>query len=317
MNQKLTLTASRRGGWFYRQDAIDAGYSNADLRTRVRQGRWTRLCHGAYTELDLTSEASDPWELPAELHVRKAKAVYHRLGGRAVLSHQSALLLHGIRVSGLDLSYVHVTRRAGPGRCRAGITHHAAEPPVTEPVTVHDVQLTPGPRAVVEAARFADYANAVAAVDAALHRGLATPPELAEALKLFPGRCGTRTAAVAVAFGDGRAESVGESRLRILLADLGLPTPVLQEEIRDSSGCLAGRVDFLLKPWGVVIEFDGELKYGGADGVQKVVSEKWREDRLRDLGYEVVRISWDDLDHPARVAARINHAIARARRRAA
>ena len=42
--------------------------------------------------------------------------------------------------------------------------------------------------------------------------------------------------------------------------------------------------------------------------------EKRREDRLRELGYEVVRVVWSDLDSPRELAARIRRAVERSRR---
>ena len=63
----------------------------------------------------------------------------------------------------------------------------------------------------------------------------------------------------------------------------------------------------------MVVEFDGQTKYGdGAVGT--VVAEKWREDRIRELGYIVVRVSWTDLAHPKRTAQRIRAAFERASR---
>jgi hypothetical protein len=55
------------------------------------------------------------------------------------------------------------------------------------------------------------------------------------------------------------------------------------------------------------------MKYGG-DAREALIREKLREDRLRALGLEVVRVTWSDLDHPARTAMRIRQAFARARR---
>lgn len=40
------------------------------------------------------------------------------------------------------------------------------------------------------------------------------------------------------------------------------------------------------------------MKYSGADGRQALVAEKRREDRLRDLGFQVVRVTWAELDRP-------------------
>lgn len=173
----------------------------------------------------------------------------HRLGGRAVVSHQSAVLLHGVEVTDLDLSRVHVTRLAGHGNSRESVCQHAARPPVVDPVEVGRVRVTPGPRSVVEAIRYTSYGVAVSVVDAALRQGVATAEQLSDALELFSNRTGIRAATRAVGFGDGRSESVGESRLRVILADLGLPEPILQPEIRDAAGQLVARVDFLLARW--------------------------------------------------------------------
>ncbi|NUR15498.1 MAG: hypothetical protein HOQ13_04210, partial [Dermatophilaceae bacterium] len=48
-----------------------------------------------------------------------------------------------------------------------------------------------------------------------------------------------------------------------------------------------------------------------------VFAEKKREDRIRTLGYEVVRLTWDDLRDPERVRRLLVAALARAARRAA
>ena len=318
MNRKLAATAAKRGGWFTRLDAISAGYSDPELRSRVAEGRWLRLCRGAYAEVAAAGSVAPleqlaPWEQAVWRHARTAKAVYHRLGGRAVVSHQSALLLHGVEVSELDLTRVHVTRVTGPGRSDGAVCQHAARPAIADPAEIDRVKVSPGPRSVVEAARSASYPVAVSVVDAALRQGLATIAELTDALELFENRAGTRAAARAIAFGSGLAESVGESRLRILLADLGLPAPVLQAEIRDADGRLIGRVDFLFVRWGLVVEFDGKVKYA-SEGREALVAEKVREDRLRELGYQVVRVTWNDLDAPAGLLVRLKRAIERASR---
>ncbi|HEY3509384.1 hypothetical protein [Kribbella sp. NPDC051137] len=115
-------------------------------------------------------------------------------------------------------------------------------------------------------------------------------------------------ARAAAQFADGRSESVGESRFRVLMANHGLPAPELQVEIRDDHGRQIARVDFLVA--GVlVIEFDGALKY--ADGPGAVVAEKWREGRLRERGDGVLRFGWADLNRPHETAARIWRGIAR------
>jgi hypothetical protein len=61
----------------------------------------------------------------------------------------------------------------------------------------------------------------------------------------------------------------------------------------------------------VVIEFDDKIKYG-VDGKQALVDEKVREDRLRGLGYEIVRLTWADLTRPGRVKTMVLAAAKRA-----
>ncbi|TWD73169.1 putative AbiEi antitoxin of type IV toxin-antitoxin system [Kribbella amoyensis] len=311
MNLRLAARTAQRGGWFSRADALAAGYSDADLRAHVTDGRWVRLCRGTYAEPGADPPAT-PWEWAVWRHMRLAKAAWTSLSGRAVISHQSALLLHGADVSDLDLSRVHVTRIAGPGRTTAQVCQHLSGPPMRSTV-VGGVEVVTGPRAVVDAIRLATYPVAVAVVDAALRQGLATAGQLREYAELVAGSPGSRAAFRAIAFGNPLAESVGESRLRLVLADLGLPEPTLQAEIRDDLGRLVGRVDFLLDQWSVVVEFDGRIKYSTGDAAV-LVAEKLREDRLRDLGYQVVRAGWSDLTQPAGFIGRLNRAIDRSRR---
>ncbi|MEP7331191.1 MAG: hypothetical protein ABI692_03775 [Terracoccus sp.] len=113
---------------------------------------------------------------------------------------------------------------------------------------------------------------------------------------------------------DPLAESVGESRTRLVLHDLGLAHES-QVVIRDALGAFVARVDFLVE--GIVLEFDGRLKYRAAEtddgeSPEEVVwLEKRREDALRGLGHLVERVVWDDLDRPGRIGARIQAASAR------
>ena len=94
----------------------------------------------------------------------------------------------------------------------------------------------------------------------------------------------------------------------------GLPAPVPQYVVHDPSGDFVGRVDFGFPAYATVVEFDGRVKYR-EDAVGTVVREKAREDALREAGYEVVRISWSDLDDPRATALRIVRALRRGRRR--
>ncbi len=100
----------------------------------------------------------------------------------------------------------------------------------------------------------------------------------------------------------GLSESPGESWTRLVLAGLGLQAEQ-QVEIRDGRGRFVARVDFLLPEQRMIIEFDGAVKYDGAQGREALVREKRREDALRALGYRIVRLTWADLADPQQVVA--------------
>ena len=165
--------------------------------------------------------------------------------------------------------------------------------------------------AVVQSAALVGVTAGVAAADAALHAGQVTKDVLEIALRVARLGPGRREARVTVELSQALTESPGESWARVLFVSLGLPTVEPQVVIRDERGRFVGRVDFLFRAQRTVVEFDGLVKYGGADGRQALIDEKRREDALRSLGYQVVRLTWRDLHDPALVARVIRDAFAR------
>lgn len=64
-------------------------------------------------------------------------------------------------------------------------------------------------------------------------------------------------------------------------------------------------------------EFDGKVKYGrllqpGESAGDAVFREKRREDAVRDLGWQMVRWTWDEIESPHLVTDRWERAIRRA-----
>lgn len=151
-------------------------------------------------------------------------------------------------------------------------------------------------------------AAGIVAADAAMHREVVVVEALtgaAGAVHGWPRSSGVRTMLAHV---DGRSESVGESRLRFALAVAGI-TLEPQVVVTDEAGDFVARVDFVVEGTRVVVEFDGKVKYGDG-GADALMAEKRREDRLRRLGYAVVRVTWADLYHLPRVITWIRQACA-------
>jgi very-short-patch-repair endonuclease len=306
MNPRLKVLSAARRGWFSRSDALAAGYSASEIRLRVRQGRWLRLYRDVYVEPSSWPADEDPWERARRLHVLTTRAVIAGMGPDAVVSHQSAAVLHGLPTWGLDLTRVHITRAANRTRSDNTVVVHRSPRDADHVTEVDGIPVTTPDRAIAETVCVSSYEVGVVLGDAALHQQLLTSDQLIATADTHKHWLGSPAARAAARFADGLSESVGESRLRVLMANEGLPTPRLQVVIRDEQGRFVGRVDFLL-PGRLIVEFDGALKYGGGDAV---LAEKWREDRLRELGYRVVRTNWADLDHPRATADRIRRASA-------
>jgi hypothetical protein len=307
MNRRLEVIAAGRGGWFTRPDALAAGYSDSQLRQRVRSGQWVRMSYNSYVDPRGWPADEPRWDRAVRLHQLSVRMAAQRLGD-VVVSHQSAAMFHRLPVWGTNLTKAHFTRVGASGMSRVGrgLQIHRSAVAADEMVELDGLRLTTCERAIVETACTTSYEVGVVLADAALRLGMTTRELLATVVRRHRNWHGLPAATAVVKFADGRSESVGESRLRVLMANHGLPTPDLQVEIYDANGRLIGRVDFLLA--GVlVVEFDGATKYGGSPDA--VVAEKWREDRLRERGYGVARVSWPDLDHPADTAARLHRAL--------
>ncbi|WP_433605817.1 hypothetical protein [Prescottella agglutinans] len=295
-----------------RRDAIARGYTDAEIRTLCRNGSPLRLRPGTY----LSSAAHSGLE-PSQRHRELIRATLPGVAAGAVVSHQSAAVLHGFSLWDIPLDRVHVTRdRAGGGRRTRHLHVHCAPLGDADVGVLDGIRLTSAARTVADLCRTAPFESAVAVGDSALRSAGLRRAAVAEALSYAVGRPGHPAALRALAFLDGRSESVGESRSRIALASLGLPAPELQASLLDPDGLLVGRVDFLFADTGVVGEFDGKVKYGkylraGQDPGDAVFAEKQREDRIRDAGWEVVRWTWQDLDRPVAIGERIRRAVQR------
>jgi hypothetical protein len=227
------------------------------------------------------------------------------------VSHVSAAALHGLPLWGMPLRLVHITRRP-PARSDVDtrLRSHAARLADQDVVRLGSLPVTSLARTVVDLARSMPFAVALAAADAALRSMRVTRDDLRAVLDGGAGTRGARAARRVVDLADQRSESVGESRSRAVMHQLGLVLPDLQVEVHRSGGELVGRCDFGWRDARVLGEFDGRIKYGrllrpGQDPGDAVFEEKRREDALRDERWGMVRWVWRELDAPVLLGRRI------------
>ncbi len=288
-----------------RSAMLQAGATDAEIRAALAAGRFTRLATGVYVDTEPYLALT-----PEERYVVRVHAMAARSPG-LIVSHLSAAALHGLPLVRTKLGAVHLTRPGNGGGTRTAARRvHVGELPASMRMTLGGIELTTVARTLVDLGRCEKPATTVTAADAALQAGTATTDLIAAALLEAKFRAGTPAATRALGCVDGRSESPGESLLRLSMRGRGLPEPELQVEIYDEEGTFVARVDLAILAFGILIEFDGKKKYTqllrpGEDAVDAVLREKRREERLTELGWLVIRVSWDDLRNPAELANRI------------
>jgi hypothetical protein len=318
MDEVFAVIAAPQGGVVMRSQALAAGYTEAEIDRRRRQKLWVPIRRGAYVERHVFAAMTRE-----QLHRAMIHAVVRSLERPAVVSHVSAAVLRGLPAWGLDLSLVHMTRGdLHSPRIEGGVHHHAGELRDDDVEELDGVCVTSPARTAIDTARVTAFEAAVVVTDALLHQGLVDNAAILERLDSMRDWPGTCNAGRVAEFADGRSESVGESRSRVAFELVGLPRPDLQRLITTPDGRIIGRSDFVFDGFWTIGEFDGRVKYGrllkpGEDPGDVVWREKQREDRIRDLGYEVGRIIWSDLSDRPAIAERFRAAFARAHKRRA
>ncbi|MGY1815439.1 hypothetical protein [Blastococcus sp. SYSU D00820] len=300
------------GDLVLRRSLVAAGWSDDELARSRRARRLTRLRRGAYVTGELPTDV-------VERHRLLIRATLASLRRPAVLSHQSAAVLHDWTLWGVHLDRVHVTRQP-PASSEVGTTlrSHVARLSEKDVVEVDGIPVTDPVRTALDLARSLPVEPAVVALDGALYRRALADDDLVARLPGIAGTRGSRSAARAVALADRRSESVGESRSRLVLLRAGLAPSTLQLPVHDPAGRFLGRADFAWEAERLLGEFDGRVKYGrllrpGLSPGDAVFEEKLREDALREAGWGVVRWTWADIGRPGVLAERVRRGLLRRR----
>lgn len=277
LTSEITLPGQRAA--FYREAA---------------RGRWVRVRPGAF----FAAAAWDDLDLE-QRHLARARATA-LLEPAAVFSHLTASLIWSLPLVDPPppLPHVRVARAAG-GRSSTSVTRFALGS--VPPAEVDGLQVTDLATTVLDVAASFEAETSVPILDAAAagraRDGVALDAGFLEAAAETPAGRASQRQAFALRFADAASGSAGESLSRVAIHRAGLPAPVLQQRFDDAAG-LAGIVDFWWPEAGVIGEFDGVGKYlrdlsgRGRDTAQIVIDEKRREDRLRALGFRVVRWGW-------------------------
>ena len=305
MDAVLLAVAVGQDGLFTTAQARSAGVGEVALAAMKEAGRVTSVARSVYALPDAVP--TDPLARHL-MRTTAARLVYPDASPCGV----SLLAERSVDVWGADLARVDLVRpvraevltslcrirpphpQVRPHGCVAG-----AEPADAVAAAIVQTALDHGPMAGTVSA------------DDAMHDQLTTREAIrlvAGSVSRWPGAGRVRTM---LAMMDARSESVGESRLRVMLTVAGLRL-IPQFPIRDDDGRVFAYVDMLVDGTNLCLEFDGRVKYGDAKDLWR---EKKREDRIRRRDYRMERVIWADLEKPKVTLARIRHEVALADRR--
>lgn len=268
-----------------------AGVTPVDTRQALAAGELTRLKRGWYTPRTM--------EWPTDRHALVVQAELKDHPG-TVPSHQSGAILLGYPVHRPDLKRVHLMRvDDGPARSRPAVVIHRR---------VDDAAVLL-PALVIAQTALTCPVSGLMAIDHALRTGSVTLADVESWCSRLKDHVGRAHLVPVLALADGRRESPLESHSALTFHHWGWRLHP-QFEVPGTQY----RADARLGASRVLIECDGTGKY---DEQGSEMREKLREDEIRSLGWEVVRVTTELLTERTKLIRRVNAALSRAQRRAA
>jgi hypothetical protein len=305
----LAAAMASQSGLFTATQARAAGFATPEIQRLRTDGSIVSVRRGVYAGREAYLGLDE-----LARHAVNVRAVVLRCKTPTTISHESAAVWADLALLRPELDRVHATRPELPAsRIEAGVHHHPGALPSAHVTTRDSLRLTSPARTAVDVARTNDFARGLTAVDSALRAGT-SPEEILGVLEMCRSWPGARRASRAVTCGDCGAANPGESWSRAILIESGLAPDALRLEVRDAAG-LVGFADLAWLERRTLGEFDGRSKYGMgplASATDALWAEKLREDRLRALGWEIVRWTWADLFDPQRLVERVRAAFRRA-----
>lgn len=298
-------------GYFLARDALAWGYDRRAIAAAVHRGEWHRVRHGAYT-------TAEHWQALGERGRRLlvATAAYRTAATSVAMSHTTAL--DAFDVPYWDMPEVtHLSRFDGrAGRHSSGIVQHHGTF-LADDITLRNGHLlTSGTRTAFDCIAITDVERGVVTTSGLLHAGLTTKEHLTHAASRLQRTPHSRSRHIVLRLADSRLTNVAEARAFFLFWQQGLPLPIPQYPVKDSTGRIVAYLDFAW-PWArTFVEFDGRIKYTtllreSEDAADVLLREKRREQLVTGLtGMRSVRIDWDDLSMPERTASRIRATLA-------
>jgi very-short-patch-repair endonuclease len=273
------------------QQALSCGLTRSAVRHRLYSGTWLRLFRGVFAVLPVRDEDR-----------ARARAACLMTDPDAIVSHVTAARLH--KLDGLGPrrdNAVHITRHGRTGHQRQGIVQHWADVP---PESRSDIDGIPGTTVsltVADIGRNGDRLTTICLMESAMRRGVA----VRDVLDATAGRPGSAKLPSWLAQADPRSANRLETKVRLDLTDAGIPPDELQYEVH--IGRLVLYLDMAYLKRKVAVETDGRDAHTRR---AQFVWDRRKWTLLREDGWTLVHLTWDDARSRPYVVQTVNRALA-------
>jgi predicted transcriptional regulator of viral defense system len=167
LRRRLAAVAATQGGYFTAAQALAVGYSYPNQKFHVDRGNWERVDRGVFRIPEWPPGDHDDlirWSMWAL--------------GQGVVSHETALAVHGI--GEFDPSRVHLTVPGRFSKSDPAVMIHRAQLDAADIEERTGFKVTTPQRSLIDVAVTADLDQLARAIDEARNAGLVTPRRLRE-----------------------------------------------------------------------------------------------------------------------------------------
>lgn len=280
----------------------------AALMRRLRTADIARPFRGMYARRHYWNQLS-----PDQRAQHVIRALSSRYSDR-IFSHASAAIMHGLDVSWRLLKPLHVLTGYSVAHAKnPDVKFHRTKTPVG--YRKNGANITSVEQTVVDCAAYYSFRFSLGIADSALHQGLTDKDRLQNYLFSRENRRGARKAKRVIKYADARADNSGESMVRAIMLECGLPVPELQVPIENvlNPGHFYYADFMFTRPDGtkVVVELDGKDKYQkfemthGKSSIDVIMNEREREAAITSHGILVARFKFEDACNPKVLVRRL------------
>jgi len=279
----VSAIAAGQRGLVTRAQAIQAGLTPSEVKSRVARGRWERLLPGVYRIAGAPATG------------RQGMLAATLWGGRrSVLSFRAAGVLWGldrVRAPRLEIT-IEAPRRL---QHDAVIVHRTGELPRLDRAVEDGIRVTSVARTLVDLAGVLETNSLEFPLEDALRRKLTTRDEILARVDALggSGRVGGGRLRSLLGSGEDAGRPSGsppEIELRRLLIRAGLPEPVGQHAVR--AGTFTAFLDLAYPELMIGIEYDGERWHSGRVARQRDLR---RDHALAALGWLVLHVTSSEI----------------------